>query len=319
MEPGAFFAVFLYCMDGRIPVQPIDLTEHVARMATNKNRSKYTIDIYTRALKACKLSYIDPSDLPAIWTYLTQRLNSGAPPVFVRSAFSICRTSLKRHGVVWAHDQSYNLLVSKLNKKHGKPREAYTDEEIKEILNAVQLESDGMIFRACLLMCLSGLSIGACQLVTFDRMKQISGDVWVFPATSKGRTYVAAISNYGHDLLVSWNWRKSNHVVPYSEYSYKTPFPHLFRNKLRYILLQKGFRDTLKGKSIQNSMRRWAIHKWATTLHSDDVALLAGNASAYRTEMKFDIDSAGRKIPVEWEEKVAQAYQSSVLNSWRLH
>jgi hypothetical protein len=215
-------------------------------------------------------------------------------------------------------DKTYNLLISKLNKNRGKPRDAYTDEEIRTILTVTQLEGDGIIFKACLLMCLSGLSIGACQRITFESMKQIKDDVWVFPVTSKGRTYVAAISNYGHDLLVQFSWIKTLEVVPYSEYNYKTPFQNLFRNKLRYILLQKGFRTSLKGKSIQNSMRRWAIHKWATTLHPDDVALLAGHVVSASTAYRYYVNKNKEKVVLNYERKIAECYSQTPLMSWRL-
>ena len=144
-------------------------------------------------------------------------------------------------------------------------------------------------------------------------------NVRLFEVHSKGDEYVAAISEYGYQLLEASRSKYYNrqNVVFLSKDS-TTPFETLIRSRMRYLLVQKfNQRQMLQSKPILHAFRKFALTQMASTLHKEDVALLAGHKIVGSTAFKFYVGKNREKPTPQFEERIARAYSQSPLMNLR--
>jgi hypothetical protein len=304
----------------------ISLNDYLAYIRDTKNASPHTLDLFTRTLRACALSTVEPDNLSATWKYLLERFESKQTAwAFVLTAIKIVKAAIKYEtGASVIKDKSYNDLVGKLSKHrrdNPNPRVEYTIEDIENIVQLSYENSRQVLFPAVVLMTLSGLRVGGCESVKFDDFRKVENvpDVRLFLVKSKGDEYYAAISEYGYQLLEQTRSDKfqREYVVPHSATD-RTPFESIIRSRLRYMLVQKfAKRDMLKDKPMLHAFRKFALTQMASTLHKEDLALLAGHKIIGSTAFKFYVGKNKEKPTPQFDERIANAYKQTPLFTLR--
>jgi hypothetical protein len=304
----------------------LHLDSYIQHIRDVDNASPHTIDLFTRTLRACALSTVEPDNLSATWRYLLERFETKQTAwAFVLTAVKIVKAAIKYEtGASVVKDKAYNDLVGKLNKHrrdNPNPRVEYTIEDIENIVQLSFENSRQVLFPAVVLMTLSGLRVGGCESVKFTDFRKVENvpDVRLYQVYSKGAEYTAAISEYGYGLLEQTRVEKfqREYVVPHSATD-STPFENIIRSRLRYLLVQKfARRDMLKDKPMLHAFRKFALTQMASTLHKEDLALLAGHKIIGSTAFKFYVGKNKEKPTPQFDERIANAYKQTPLFNLR--
>jgi integrase len=301
--------------------------QYIEYIRTAKQVSPITIENYQKAIKTCKIESFDPEKVGDLWKTLLAKLASGVSYGAIRTLFILTKATLKLHGFDYVRNYDYNLLVAKLRQAVGIP-EAYSEDEMRRIFKAVQKE-DLALLRACILCTYSGLRISAVEGLKFADFKKVEPQgVYAYTVTSKGRKYVAAISEYAYDLLRDTNFDRSEYVCPYesekggggdgggsSGMVQLGLFAKAYRTRFTYALEKNAMHDVLKGKSPFHSMRKFFAQRLGESpeLDSEDIKLLMGHAPK-TIAWKHYID----QIDEGMYGKVAQLYWQTSLPTLRL-
>lgn len=290
----------------------LEYKQYIDHVEKNKNASPETIENYKNALKTCGLQSFDPEKTPDIWKLLLKQFEDGVSYGAVRNALILTKAVLKLHGLQYVKNLDYNTLVAKLAKAGTIP-DAYNEDEIRQILQMCQKE-DWNLFRIAILCTYSGLRITACMGPKYSDFQRIDPyGVYVFVVKSKGKRYIAAISEYAYNLLVDTNFDKSEYVTE-RDPSWKDAPRRIYRTRFIYALKKNGLIHILKGKSPFHSMRKFFAQKLGeSALHAEDVKLLMGHAPT-TIAWKHYIDEIDPKM----YRKVAQLYSETPLATLRL-
>lgn len=298
----------------------LPLHDYIDYIRAYEKPSPYTLDIYERSLKACELEKVDtsPEGLNKVWDYLAERLDTGKTKYgFIQNAVAVIKANLELNDIEWNHSRNYKILLAKLRQARPPTKRAYTDEQIAQLLRAVQY--DPPVFNACLLMALSACRIGGTKGVRFDQFEttELPG-VRVWECNSKGRRYIAAISEYGFEQLLLHNTRNSKFVVQIDD-GYSSEYADVIRNRLLAALDRENKLAIRAGASTLHSIRKWAIGKLQmSNLAPDAVSRLAGHAvkNFNRITEKNYVDA--NTYTDAWKNYIAGLYAKSSLMTWRL-
>lgn len=310
-----------------IEMNTLHLQQYVDHISKYENPSPYTIDIYQRALKACALESVEPTPdgISKTWEYLTKRLDSGESTYgFIHNAVAVVKGTLTLHGVAWGKDYNYNLLIAKLRKAKPPTKKAYSDSDINEILRLVQY--DPQLFNCIIMMVASSCRVGATRGLAYDMLEKTDvPGVRVWNCRSKGRTYVAAISEYAVEQCLLHNTRNSKLVVPSSD-SYERDYVGNMRKRLLTVLQRENKVALRVGKSTLHSVRKWAIGRLQmgdfkngiAGLAPDEVSRLAGHAVKVGSRITEKNYVDANTYTRDWKNYVAGLYAKSALMTWRL-
>lgn len=304
----------------------VSLGKYLAYLKDIDNASPHTLDLFERTLRACELTAMDTANLSPTWKYLLERFESKKTAwAFVLTAVKIVKAAYKLEtGYKIVKDYSYNELAGKLRKyrrDNPNPRVEYTNDDIRLVTRLAWENSRATLFPAFILMGLSGLRVGGCEDVKFSNFRDVEGvpGVKLFLVRSKGSEYDAAISTYGYNLLMATRKHYNRENVVYVPKDNLTAFEDTIRARTRYLLVQKfNQRSMLQDKPILHGFRKWSITQMASSLHKEDVALLAGHKITGSTAFKHYIGKNREKPTPEFEQRIAKAYANTSLMKWRL-
>lgn len=296
------------------------VSDYIAYIKEYKNASPFTVDIFERTSIACRVQSVGTSmeSVDELWKSLTNKLDSGETKRgFIVNCIILVKAMLHLHNVVTAPTYNYNLLKAKLKKSKPPLKSAYSDDDIQKIYRAVQY--DHTIANAVLLMTLSGLRVGATLGLKFQDFEKVPGveNVRVFLVRSKGRTYTAAISEYGFDLLNQKNVRNRQLVVD-TEITSHFVFNNRIRTGLLDCLDRENLLELIAGKSSLHSFRKFAIGKFSMSgLAPDEVSRLGGHivrGNAITQKNYVDANS----YTAEWKKYIAELYARTKMMEWKL-
>lgn len=283
--------------------------------AVNENGiSPITKTNYLNALKACQITEFDAENVDHVWKTLLEKLNAGVSYGAIYMVMSMTKGLMKLHDLVYPKNYDYNVLVSRL-RKSGTVPEAYSESHVKEILRMTQ-GKDNALFRICILCTYSGLRISACENLKFTDFHKIEPHgIYCFIVESKGKKYIAAISQYAYELMWNSNYVKSEYVAQLGQ-DVSSRFDTIFRLRFLSVLHNNAAVDMLKGKSPFHSMRKFYSQKLAESrpiLHSEDIGLLMGHTPATMAYKRYiDANDEGMFT------RVADVYSRTFFANWRV-
>lgn len=310
-------SMFLIVMATETVTGPIQLSQHLDDLK-HDGASPITITNYTNYLRTVGISEVDPSNVDAIWTSLRSKLDAGVSYGAIAGALKVIRKALKEHGHAFVKTYDYNRLVKDLAKKGSKP-EAYTLDQLKQILYATQVMGtnsnpvDYSLFKICLLCIYSGLRISSIEGLKLDAFKKVERyPVYAFPVFSKQVPYTAIIAAHAYDLIRNTTPDPTQPIVKSNPGS--STFDKYYRSKMVYLLIRYGIAPTMAKQKPFHSMRKFFAEQLAKTpdLHSEDIAALMGHRPPRTTAYRHYISD------MQPAEKLASLYCRTPLVSLKL-
>lgn len=274
-----------------------------------KPRSPATIENYQKAIKYTEIKEIETDNLDDTFRTLLNKLQNETPYGYINNILSLIRSTLELHGYEEPKGIHYKTLLQRLNACGSKP-EAYSESEIKLILNNCQEDLD--VFKTVILCTYSGLRIGGCESVNLSGFRKMTNGIYIYKVVSKGKTYLAAISEYGYNWLLRFPTSNNEQVIAFSP-EMKSDFADIYRKRLIYIMMKKGISHLLRGKQPYHGFRKFFSEELnKSKLEPDEISLLMGhtpNTTAYKYYIT-DIETGGPRL--------AEVYAKTTLNQLRV-
>lgn len=305
----------------KMNMNKVNLEDHIQLLSSKGNLAPKSVQLYLESLHYLNIHSVDTSDVDAVWRNLLTQLKSGKSKTFVLKTISIIKGALRLNGVAVHTSSDLELLECELRtmKLQSKPILGYSEDNIRLLLELIKEDRDHGLFNAVLLMSLAGLMVGALQGLKFSdfhKVPDVEG-VRVFKVSSKGQVYTAAISEWAYQEMLLTRFPGQEDVFIYDD-GFKSPLTHLLRSRMRYLVGKYSLHGLLKDKSIFHSFRHFFITACASTLDSEEVALLAGHMVSSRVAYRYYINKDKSKVPLEFQKRIAECYSRTTLMNFHL-
>jgi integrase len=299
----------------------LSLRSHLESLKKLGKISAKMIGNYASAIKRLDVDVVDTDDLQAFWTYLASRLPQydandtlvkGIPYSYIMHANALASSMLKWHGIE-SKGPGYGAFGARLGKLESKGVGAYTEKEIKLILDATKGMGFGL-YRLVIFLVYTGAKISSAEGARISDFREVPGfdRVRAVPLIGKnGHPYVGIISKKAAKRIYDYDPHLTDSVSGYDERR-KSNFSTYNRAQLAYRISQAGLFDKVtQNRNIMNSFRKFfAARLFEDGLASKDIELLMGHMPS---GLAYKADAAGTK---KITERAAAAYSKSSLVEW---
>ncbi len=300
-------------------VTHLHLPEYVAYLRQHKPQTlPRTIADYDATLKAIAIDNVDlsPEGLSQLYVKLLGLLDTKGY-VNVQRYLAILSAWSKKNGHKYLYkDLNYSKVYDGIQNRKG-IRDAYSDNQIRAMMDAARQDGDDDLLNLMLLLFYSGLRISAAYPLQYSDVKEIPGcDLVTFRATSKGVTYSAVLSGKVWRDISKRHGHNKRLIVQHDDGFY-TSFDKRYREKLSRLIQREGLYDIRLTTSIFHSFRKsFSQHLINSGVEPTSFYFkaLLGHMPRSTTATKYYVNPDGTKTPLDITKGLAEVYSKSDLS-----